>query len=189
MWWKCMLWKGNLETYTKKGLLTKVCYAVMQMSHDHQGPWDQGEQTCVSHTVGSRWSDTWQGGHFRFSISIRKLLAIVRRAEGPRRTLYDFINGGKHCVRHKHSEESEEKRELNQIQNPISHFMDMQCTKASYGISLITWPIYLSSGGNVLLDTLGLQQVANLQRKMLPQRLELSSWRLWDSWQKGAGIS
>lgn len=43
--------------------------------------------------------------------------AIVRRAEGPRRKLYDFINGGKPCARHKHSEESEEKREVNQMQN------------------------------------------------------------------------
>ena len=182
--------KGNLEMYTKKGLFTKVCYAVRQMSHDLQGPWEQGEQTCVSHTAGSKWSDTWWGCHFRFSISVRKLLAIVRRAEGPRRKLYDFINGGKPCARRKHSEESKEKREVNQMQNPISHFMDMQCTKTSYGsISLITWPIYLAGGGNVLLDTFGLQQVANLQRKMLSQRLELSSWRLWDSSQKGAGMS
>ena len=49
--------------------------------------------------------------------------------------------------------------------------------------------LYLPGGGNVLLDTFGLQQVANFQRKMLSQRLELSSWRLWYSWQKGAGMS
>lgn len=67
--------------------------------------------------------------------------------------------------------------------------MDMPCTKASCGNLTINAAHLLATWGNVKLDTLGLLYAANLQRTVLSQHLEFSSWRLWDSWQKGAGTS
>lgn len=83
----------------------------------------------------------------------------------------------------------ESKENWIKCRNPIFHFMDMLCTKASCGNLTINVAHLLARWGNVKLDTLGLLYAANLQRTVLSQHLEFSSWRLWDSWQKGAGTS
>lgn len=68
-------------------------------------------------TGGSGWTHTQSGCHFRFSVSIRELMAILRTAEGQGGS-FMASEMGEHCTRHKHSGESEEKRELNQMQKP-----------------------------------------------------------------------
>lgn len=95
--------------------------------------------------VGAGW------GIFRVSISIRELVAILRTGEG-QGGRSGASEMGQNCARHKHSEESEEKRETNQCRSLIFHSMDLLWIKASYGNLSNNSAHLLARWENVLLD-------------------------------------
>lgn len=92
-------------------------------------------------------------------------MAILRAAEVQGGS-FTALEMEEYCARHKCSGESEEKKELNQMQLPDIPFTYMLLTKASYGPLSNHLAHLLARWGYTLLATRALQYVANLQRKV-----------------------
>lgn len=84
---------------------------VTEINKNCQGPWEQGCGPVPLHPRSGQINTQWEC-HFRVSVSLRKLMAILRRAEGQRGSSMALETGRTPC-KTKHSEEGEARTESN----------------------------------------------------------------------------